>query len=165
MKSIRLAGILTSLTLLVGADIGTAKGATTTANTTAVMGATAKHGKGARSTKPEDLAQRAAESWLKRADAGKYGEIWEQSAKVFKGVISRARWEETISGIRQPLGKLSSRKLQSRQYSENLPGAPEGKYVVVKFDTVFEHKPWAVETVTSMLDPDGVWRVSGYVVL
>ena len=102
---------------------------------------------------------------MKRADAGKYGEIWEQSAKVFKGVIPRARWEETISGIRQPLGKLSSRKLQSRQYSENLPGAPEGKYVVVKFDTVFEHKPWAVETVTSMLDPDGVWRVSGYVVL
>ncbi len=37
-----------------------------------------------------------------------------------------------------------------------------GKYVVIQFDTVFEHKASASETVTPMLDPDGVWRVSGY---
>ena len=28
--------------------------------------------------------------------------------------------------------------------------------------TVFEKKASAVETITPMLDPDGVWRVSGY---
>jgi hypothetical protein len=50
----------------------------------------------------------------------------------------------------------------SREYSEKLPGAPDGKYVVIQFDAVFENKPSAVETVTPMLDPDGVWRVSGY---
>jgi hypothetical protein len=32
----------------------------------------------------------------------------------------------------------------------------------VQFDTSFERKSAAVETVTPMIDPDGRWRVSGY---
>ena len=43
-----------------------------------------------------------------------------------------------------------------------MPGAPDGRYVVVQYDTVFENKASAVETVTPMADPDGVWRVAGY---
>jgi len=34
--------------------------------------------------------------------------------------------------------------------------------VVIQFDSSFEHKQTAVETVTPMLDTDGKWRVSGY---
>lgn len=44
----------------------------------------------------------------------------------------------------------------------SLPGAPDGKYVVIQYDTSFENKKAAVETVTPMLDKDGKWRVSGY---
>jgi hypothetical protein len=55
-----------------------------------------------------------------------------------------------------------SRTLKSRQYAASLPGAPDGKYVVIQYDSVFENKKGAVETVTPMLDPDGTWRVSGY---
>jgi hypothetical protein len=57
-----------------------------------------------------------------------------------------------------------SRKVRSREYAEKLPGAPDGKYVVIQFDTAFANKASAVETVTPMLDADGVWRVSGYFV-
>ena len=32
----------------------------------------------------------------------------------------------------------------------------------IQYDSVFENKDSAVETVTPMLDPDGTWRVSGY---
>ena len=64
--------------------------------------------------------------------------------------------------MRAPLGKLVSRKLKSREYAEKMPGAPDGRYVVVQYDTVFENKASAVETVTPMADPDGVWRVAGY---
>jgi hypothetical protein len=42
------------------------------------------------------------------------------------------------------------------------PGGPDGTYVVIRFETVFEKKSAAVETVTPMRDPDGVFRVSGY---
>jgi hypothetical protein len=43
-----------------------------------------------------------------------------------------------------------------------MPGAPDGEYVVIQYQTTFEHKNSAVETVTPMLDNDGQWRVSGY---
>ncbi len=41
-------------------------------------------------------------------------------------------------------------------------GAPDGEYVVIQFETSFEHKRSAIETVTPMMDRDGKWRVSGY---
>jgi hypothetical protein len=112
--------------------------------------------------KPEDLAQTAAEAWLKLADAGDAGASWDQAAKLFKGAVTKERWAQALAGVRPPLGKVISRKLASRQYSEKLPGAPDGKYVTIQYDTVFENKASAVETITPMLDPDGVWRVSGY---
>jgi hypothetical protein len=41
-------------------------------------------------------------------------------------------------------------------------GPPDGEYVVIQFETSFENKKSAIETVTPMLDQDGKWRVSGY---
>ncbi len=112
--------------------------------------------------KPEDAAQAAAESWLKLVDEGNYPASWDQAAKVFKGAVKQADWGQMAGGVRTPLGKLVSRKLKSREYTEKMPGAPDGKYVVIQYDTVFERKASAVETVVPMADPDGVWRVSGY---
>lgn len=112
--------------------------------------------------KPEDKAQAAAEAWLKLTDAGDAAASWEQAAKLFQGAVSRQQWGQTLAGVRPPLGTVSSRKLRSREYKERLPGAPDGKYVVIQYATVFKNKAAAVETITPMLDPDGVWRVSGY---
>ncbi len=44
----------------------------------------------------------------------------------------------------------------------SLPGAPDGEYVVISYETSFTNKKSAIETVTPMLDKDGKWRVSGY---
>jgi hypothetical protein len=67
-----------------------------------------------------------------------------------------------VQGVRDPLGKMRSRKVKSATYKTSLPGAPDGEYVVIQYDSSFEHKQAAVETVTPMLDKDGKWRVSGY---
>lgn len=112
--------------------------------------------------KPGVLAAARAEAWLALVDQGKYGESWDEAAKLFKGAVTRDKWAETAKGVRAPLGKLVSRKLTSAQYAESLPGAPDGKYVVIQYAASFENKNSAVETVTPMLDPDGSWRVSGY---
>ena len=114
--------------------------------------------------KPEDLAQAAAESWLKLTDAGNAGASWDQAAKLFKGAVTKEKWAEALAAVRPPLGKVVSRKVTSRSYSETLPGAPDGKYVTIQYETVFANKASAVETITPMLDPDGVWRVSGYLI-
>ena len=111
---------------------------------------------------PEDAAQAAAESWLELVDAEHYGESWDRAAALFKGAVTREQWIQAASGVRGPLGTLVSRKISSRKYTDQLPGAPDGKYVVLQFDAVYENKSSAVETVTPMLDEDGVWRVSGY---
>ena len=67
-----------------------------------------------------------------------------------------------MTGVRKPLGNMISRKVQSKIYTASLPGAPDGEYVVIEFVTSFEKKKSAIETITSMLDRDGKWRVSGY---
>lgn len=61
-----------------------------------------------------------------------------------------------------PLDDLVSRKLKSAKYTQTLPGAPDGKYVVLQFDTSFANKKTALETITPLHDKDGKWRVSGY---
>jgi hypothetical protein len=43
-----------------------------------------------------------------------------------------------------------------------MPGAPDGEYVVVQFDTTFENKQTALESVVMMKQSDGSWRVAGY---
>lgn len=111
---------------------------------------------------PEEEAQEAAEAWLELVDNELYEESWAQASELFKGAITAEGWRQAVSGARKPLGALVSRKLKSRTYTKQLPGAPDGEYVVIQYDAVFENKASAVETVTPMLDPDGVWRVSGY---
>jgi Protein of unknown function (DUF4019) len=42
-----------------------------------------------------------------------------------------------------------------------VPGAPDGRYVILKYATSFENKKDSVETVTTVFDNDGKWRVAG----
>jgi hypothetical protein len=112
--------------------------------------------------KPEDLAQTSAQAWLALTDAGKYAESWQEASTAFKAAVTQAKWVEMVAPVRNPLGKVLSRKLKSATYTKTLPGAPDGDYVVIQYDTSFENKKEAVETITPMLDKDGKWRVSGY---
>ncbi|MGD9350150.1 MAG: DUF4019 domain-containing protein [Desulfobacterales bacterium] len=110
----------------------------------------------------ETAAVAAATAWLTLIDNGKYDDSWETAASYFKGAITKEYWQQTLTTVRKPLGKLVSRKIGSKTYAQSLPGAPDGEYVVIQFKTSFENKKSAVETVTPMLDDDGIWRVSGY---
>jgi hypothetical protein len=111
---------------------------------------------------PEAEAQSAAVAWLVLIDAGNYAESWNAASSRFRQHVSQSQWQTAAAGARTPLGALKSRKLQSATFTRNLPGAPDGQYVVITFASSFENKASAVETVTPMLDGDGTWRVSGY---
>jgi hypothetical protein len=112
--------------------------------------------------KPEDLAQQSAGNWLELVDSGKHADSWQEAASMFKAAVSKEQWQGMMRASRDPLGKMLSRKLKSAAYTKTLPGAPDGEYVVIQYDSSFEHKQSAVETVTPTLDKDGKWRVSGY---
>ena len=112
--------------------------------------------------KPEELAQKSAEAWLTLADAGKYAETWDEAAAYFKNVVTKNRWVNAMKSTRAPLGAVRTRKVKSATYTNTLPGAPDGEYVVIQYDTGFENKNSTVETITPMLNKDGKWRVCGY---
>lgn len=110
----------------------------------------------------ENAAVLVAQHWLAMVDGGEYAHSWDEAAEYFKGAITREQWGQSLQGVRKPLGKVISREVKSKTYTTSLPGAPDGEYVVIQFETSFEHKKSAVETVTPMIDTDGKWRVSGY---
>ena len=110
----------------------------------------------------EDIAIQAAEDWLATVDALGYGKSWDMAASFFKNALPKEQWTKSMNAFRKPLGTLINRKLKSKKYMTNLPGAPDGEYVVIQFETSFENKKKAIETVTPMLDSDGQWKVSGY---
>jgi hypothetical protein len=107
-------------------------------------------------------AVEAARQWLQLVDRGEIDKSWESAASYFKRAVTREQWLQSMSAARTPLGDVVTRELRSSTYTTALPGAPDGEYVVIQFDTSFENKRQAVETVTPMRDSDDEWRVSGY---
>ena len=106
----------------------------------------------------------AAREWLELIDEGDASGSYDRAASLFKAVVSREQWQSSLAAAQAPLGKPLDRSLKSCRYAEELPGAPDGKYYVIEYDTAFERKQNGTETVVPMPDEDGVWRVSGYFV-
>jgi hypothetical protein len=111
------------------------------------------------STEP---AQAAAAAWLNLVDAADSRSSWDQASVSFKSAVSSAQWSQALSGVRGPLGALRQRERKAAQFTKTLPGAPDGQYVVLQYQSSFQNKANATETVTVALDPDGTWRVVGY---
>ena len=109
-----------------------------------------------------EAAKKSAESWLAVVDKGDYAASYDEAASIFKLAIAKEDWLQKVRAARGLFGKVISRKLKGAQYETSLPGAPDGEYVVIQYDTSFENKRSAVETITPTLDKDGQWRVSGY---
>jgi len=107
-------------------------------------------------------AEAAARQWLELTDAGNFDRSWDEAAEIFQEHITKPAWASAAANARSPLGSVHSRKVRSAQYARTLPGAPDGEYVVIQFETSFENKPSATEFVTPARAKDGSWRVSGY---
>jgi hypothetical protein len=103
-----------------------------------------------------------AEKWLALIDGGNYSESWNEASAIVHGAVTETAWENLMTTFRKPLGSLISRKLKSAQPMTEMPGAPDGKYVVMQFETSFEAKKTTIETVTFMQGKDGQWRAAGY---
>lgn len=67
-----------------------------------------------------------------------------------------------MQSVRAPLGAVRKRVENSAMATTSLPGVADGKCVVIRYETAFEGKVAAVETLTLAQDRDGSWRVAGY---
>ncbi len=121
----------------------------------------------------------AAKKWLTLVDAGHTSESWQEAASVVQTKKTEADWTNLLSTNRTPLGKLISRRLVasipltlnngvptspavSGPITGSPPGAPDGPYVFMLFDSSFAEKKEAKENVTFRLEKDGSWKCAGY---
>jgi hypothetical protein len=112
----------------------------------------------------QQKAVAAVTPWLQLIDAEQYDESWMRTVEYFKDTTTSNRWNELMRAYRKPLGKTVSRTMSSVERETSLPGAPDANYIVIKFDTVFEKKKKAVETVITVVGQNDQLGVTGYYV-
>jgi Protein of unknown function (DUF4019) len=110
----------------------------------------------------ESQVKLVAQQWLSLIDAQKYSQSWSESASLFRSIVPQVDWIRQVESVRDPLGKLKYRQLMSLTYKNQIPGGPDGQYVVIQYMSEFENNSHAVETITPMFDIDNQWRVAGY---
>ncbi len=109
----------------------------------------------AQDTKDTAAARTAAESWLKLVDNGDTGAAWRASSANVRKDTNQFFWGSIINVSRATLGDLKSRKLKGSSDKGN-------GQLAFEYDSKFKSDSKVTETVTTVHEKDGSWRVSGY---
>jgi Protein of unknown function (DUF4019) len=111
---------------------------------------------------PEKLAQTSRDAWLAIVDSGKYAESSDAAAQSFKAAVPKDQWQSRLGQTCGTPRQDTVAQVKTASNTKTLPGAPAGEYVVIQYDSNFEHQQAAIETLIPTLDGDGQGRVSGY---
>ena len=109
------------------------------------------------------VAQKQVKQWLSLVDTQNYEASWERAGTFFKQQVTVSQWQSAAQKVHKSFGAVQSRLVQSATATTDVPGAPDGSYVIFVFHTTFTHKQKAVETVTA-IEEMGAWHVVGYFV-
>lgn len=109
-------------------------------------------------------AQEAAKWWLALIDSENYSESWNEAAQILKQGISMQKWEKEFRSTQISLGKLETRKFRSAEYAKTLVDYAVIEKVVIEYESSFRKRESAIETITAIIDRDGQWRVSRYLI-
>ena len=114
------------------------------------------------SKRDDKEAIEASRDWLALLDAGKFGVAWDGAAPYLKSVVTRQKWIAGLTDARKPFGKLKQRKPVRFARSHSMPGAPDGDYSIIEFESEFASGKVASEHIIWMLGDKQDWHVSGY---
>ncbi|MEW6760251.1 MAG: DUF4019 domain-containing protein [Pseudomonadota bacterium] len=109
----------------------------------------------AQDTNDTAAARTAAESWLKLVDNGDTGGAWRASSANVRKDTNQFFWGSILNVSRAAFGELKSRKLTGSSDKGN-------GQLAFEFDSRFGTDTKVKETVTTVHEKDGSWRVSGY---
>lgn len=111
---------------------------------------------------PDSLAR--AENFLKFVDAGDWAGSWEVAGASFQNAATLEEWIQAVEPVREQVGEFKSRKLITVQRTSTLPGAPEGDFEILQYESEFAAVDFgAVETLIMVQGTNG-WDVAGYFV-
>lgn len=106
----------------------------------------------------------AAREFLALVDGGKYQESWQKTAPHFQTLVSQTQWVDQMQNLRKQFGSVQKREVRSARQGTALPDAPVGECYVVQFNTSFQKKESAIETVMMHQSVNGEWRAAQYFV-
>ena len=109
-----------------------------------------------------ESAQELALSWLTLTDNRQFESSWNDASTFFQAAISESGWVSSLSPARSSLGGLTTRRITASTFSKTLRGAPYGRYIVFEFDTSFEKRVSATETLAMIKVGNDMWRVAAY---
>lgn len=99
----------------------------------------------------EPLSQAEAEDqardFLLFLDQGQQDQAWFAMAPTFQALNDQAHWQSRQQVIRATYGSLAFRELRGVRYRQTLNLSPDGDYVLVQFQSSYQHKAETVETV------------------
>ncbi len=96
---------------------------------------------------PQEAHGQLATNYLELLDQHRLQDAWHSMAPLFKSFNDQQQWQQRIGAIRQAYGATISRKISRSSYRDSFRNAPDGSYVIVQFDSSFQHKAKGVETV------------------
>lgn len=107
-------------------------------------------------------ANSSALAWLSMTDAAQYSQSWEHAGTLVRKTVTKPQWQALLMTTREPMGAVQIREFKAAEATRVLPGAPEGQYMVIQYETQFEQGVMMIETVTITQENGGVWKVIGY---
>ena len=107
-------------------------------------------------------AQAAALAWVKLADADDAAATYGQASQRFRAAITRERWADSLKKARENFGPVVRRTHASTRAPGPGKDTPPGEFLMLVFRTEFGRRGQGTETMTMEREPDGTWRVFGY---
>jgi len=159
MTRIRLATAIVILTVAIGARAQTPEAPATSPATTAPPTAPTAE----QPTLRDDRDSiDAGMKWLALIDAGKAGDAWDLSSKQLKSAVTRAKFVDGMRDARKSFGKLEGRTAERFARSHQMPGAPDGDYVIIEYTARFGQGRKLQEQLVWTIEDGDIWRVAGY---
>ena len=108
------------------------------------------------------LAKKAALEWLALVDAFKFEGTWDAAATSFQKAQVKTEWAKGLGGARTAMGKVVTRTVSSQEVRKDLPNLPPGKYITVRYNTIFEKHKDGTESITLVKDGARGFRMMSY---
>jgi hypothetical protein len=118
---------------------------------------------------PEDpeikAALAAADEWLSYLDRGRYGVAWRSAGRTLQTDISGDAFISTMRNIHAGYGRLVERTPVGAVVTDQLRGAPDRHYVVIRYVADYRMKKGVKEAVALTRGAEDEWKVARYLAL
>lgn len=114
----------------------------------------------AHNSSPAALAR--ARRFIAAVDAGDWTRSYDVAGEFFQSQTSADEWAAMVQPVRGKLGSVEERRLANVQKVQSLPGAPDGDYEILQYQTKFSNESIiSTETVILVRNADG-FDIAGY---